>query len=256
MKNLIVIIITLISFSFSAEAGIKKKKHEGKCSNQSLVYNEDSIAKQIAINLGDYNTAIVFTYKELAKDPSNIDKTFELAKLHYRVNQFDISLNICSTVLKVDSLNYGAMELAALNFKGLKNNVSAANIYLTIAERLNNPIYLYQAATTLFEAKKYDDCLNIVNTILSDKNATKLKVQMSVVNSANQIVKEEINLVAAAHNIAGFIDLELKDTKNARVHFLTALAIEPSFILAKNNLKEVLVLETESQNPITEPKKK
>ncbi len=254
MKNLILITLALISFS--VEAGNKKKKCEDKCTKPIIVSNEDSIAKQLAINLGDFNTAIIYTYKELAKDPSNIDKTFELAKLYFRANQFELSINTCGAILQLDSLNKNAMELAALNFRGLKDDVSAANTYLMLAKRFNNPTYLYQAATTLFEAKKYDDCLKTVNAILANKEAANLNVQMSRVNVANQLVKEEINLVAAAHNISGFIALQAKDAKNARGHFSKALAIEPGFVLAENNLKEVLVLETELQKPIPEPKKK
>ena len=139
MKNLILIIIAV--FSFSAEARNKKKKCEAKCTKPSVVFNEDSIAKQLAINLGDFNTAIVYSIKELASDPSSIDKTFELAKLYFRANKFELSLNTCGAVLQLDSLNKNAMELAALNFKGLKNDISAANTYLMLAKRFNNPTY-------------------------------------------------------------------------------------------------------------------
>lgn len=246
MKKLVLFSLVLLSFSFSAEAGNKKKKCEASCTPKA---STDSIAQKIAINLGDYNTAIVFAYQNLADDPTNLDKTFDLARLYYMAQNHQLSLNVCASILNQDSINLKTMELAAMNFKGLKDNKSAAGMYSLMAKRLNNPKYLYQAAVAQFENKDYDACLNTLNAIISSKKTSEISIEMSRYNAAKQLVKEEINIVAAAHNIAGYIALQGKDPKNARVHFTKALTIEPSFVLAENNLKEVLVLETQMQKP-------
>lgn len=254
MKKIAAICITLLSLTFTAEAGNKKKKCEATCVKTEKAINTDSIAQQIAINLGDYNTAITFAYKDLAKNPKSIDKTFRLARLYYLSQKFQLSLNVCGSILSVDSLNGKTMELAALNFKGLKNSESAAGIYKMMAERLNNITYLYQAAVVEFEANKLEDCLKTLNTLSTNPNVKKQSIEMSRKNAARQIVKEQINLLAAAHNITGFIALQNKDLKKAEAYFMEALAIEPGFVLAENNLKEIMVLKNEKLKP--QPEKK
>lgn len=244
MKKIFVISLALLAFGFSVEAASKKKKNKEKPSVNAQI-NTDSIAQQIAISLADYDKAITFGYSILAKDPTNINKTFHLARLHYLAKNFEISLNVCSIIISKDSLNINAMQLAALNFVALKATADAVKLYKAMASKFNNPLYLYQASIIEFESNQLDDCLNTINTLLKIKSIENLKIEMTRKNAINKIVKEEIFLPAAAYNIKGFIALKKNDLANAKANFQKALVLEPSFVLAENNLKEVLVKEQE-----------
>ena len=137
------------------------------------------------------------------------------------------------------------MELAALNLVGLKANNKAVDLYKKMATKFNNPAYLYQAALIQYEAKRLEDCVISINTLLSDSLAQEQKIVMSRKNTLGQTLKEEVNLIAAALNVLGFVSLEKEIFTEAKKYFSNALAIQPNFILEENNLKEVVKKEAE-----------
>jgi Tfp pilus assembly protein PilF len=69
------------------------------------------------------------------------------------------------------------------------------------------------------------------------------------------VIKEEINLIAAALNILGVVSLEKENYTEAKKYFSNALAIQPNFILAENNLKEVVKKEEKAETEKEESKK-
>ncbi len=71
MKILIVLYFILLAPSFSVFA---QKKNKKEVSNIPATLNIDSVAQQIAINFGDYDKAITFGYRLLAKDFNNVNK--------------------------------------------------------------------------------------------------------------------------------------------------------------------------------------
>jgi len=223
-----------------------QKRKKSEIPNSPVTINVDSLAQQIAINIGDYDKAITFGYRILAKDPSNLNKVFHLAQLYNAANSFEISLRLCTIVANGDTINnQSAMELAALNLVGLKANNKAVDLYKKMAAKFNNPAYLYQAALIQYEAKQLEDCVISINTLLSDSLAQEQKIVMSRKNTIGQTLKEEVNLIAAALNVLGFVSLEKEIFTEAKKYFSNALAIQPNFILAENNLKEVVKKEAE-----------
>ncbi len=245
MKILIVLYFILLAPSFSVFA---QKKNKKEVSNIPATLNIDSVAQQIAINFGDYDKAITFGYRLLAKDFNNVNKFFDLAELYYAAKNYEISLNFCTSIANNDSLNsQKAMELAALNLVGLKANDKAVELYKEMASKFNSPIYLYQASIIEFETKKMDDCITTLNTVLNDTLAVNQKVSITRKNAVGKIIKEEVSLIAAALNILGFVSFEKANYIEAKQYFSSSLEIEPNFILAENNLKEVLKKEEENR---------
>lgn len=246
MKKILGFALIAVLFVAPFEGFSKKKKCVAPVTK---TVNVDSIALDNALMIGDYETAIVFSHRILAKDPQNIQNLSSLAKLYFHAQKFELSINTCNQIVLRDSMNMPAMELAALSFKQLKNNEAAMNLYFDMSKRFNNPSFLYQIAVLYFEAKNLDNCLKVLGEIAKDTTATNFTIDMTRKNAAGKFLKEKINLLAAVHNIAGFIALEQKQLPQAKAYFEKALAIEPSFVLAENNLKEVLNLSKEGPSP-------
>jgi tetratricopeptide (TPR) repeat protein len=243
--NFLLFIVPLLVFQSSCQ-----KKLHLEDNSSAGVYSEaniDSIAQQIAIFYGDYDKAITFGYRSVAKDPDNLGKLFVLARMHYFASHFEISVKICADILSKDSLSQNAMELAALSFVGLKSYDNAINLYKSTGVKFSNPVFLYKAAVIEFESEKLDECLNTLNAALQDSSITRRKIGITRVNAANQSIVEEINLLAGTYNLAGYVALTKGMLPQAKDYFTKALAIEPSFVLAENNLKEVLKKEGEEK---------
>jgi tetratricopeptide (TPR) repeat protein len=245
MKKVSLILLVLLVSSLSIKASVRKNKDKEASHVQPQV-NIDSLAQQIALNFGDYDKAITFGYRILAKDPSNLNTVFELAQLYYKASDFNMSLQFCSVILNKDSVNQSATGLAALNLVGLKALDKAVDLYKVMAVKFNNPSFLYQASVIEFEEKKFDPCITTITALLKDSLSMNQKIVIRRQNAIGKVVSEEISLPAAAFNILGFVSLEKNNLADAKAYFGKALAIEPSFILAENNLKEVLKKEKES----------
>jgi len=71
MKKVSLIVLVLLVSGLSIEAAVKKNKNKEAVYVQPQV-NIDSVAQQIALNFGDYDKAITFGYRILAKDPNNL----------------------------------------------------------------------------------------------------------------------------------------------------------------------------------------
>ncbi len=240
MKKASIILSFLILITSVAQAG-KKNKNGKQCCKPKMEQqvNLDSLAQSLALKMGDYQTAIVFSYKALAEDPNNLTELTNLAKLYYKSGQFELAINTCNQILQKDSLSVVGMELAALSFKNLKNFNAASQLYIEMHKRFSNPKYLYDLASIQFENKKYDDCLKTISAIVNAKESKNKSIGMTRQNAMGQFINEEINLVAASLNMAGFVALQQENLKNAEAYFQKALQIQPSFVLAENNLKEV-----------------
>lgn len=218
----------------------KKGKDALKIHKIEPVINTDSIAKGLALNVRDYQTAIVYSYNLLAKNPTDSALQYEIAKLYFLNKQYQLSINSCMSILANDSLNAQALELSAVSYKSLENYEASVQVYYEVTRRLKTPTYLYKAAVIQFETKQFDACLKTLNFIANDSTTSSKTVLMTRQNLNGRVLKEEINLLAASYNIVGFIALENKNFDMAKQYFSKALSIEPTFVLAENNLKEVL----------------
>lgn len=234
MKKINVLSLLMFISTFSVIANNKKTQPVPK------EVNIDSVALQLALNVGDYDKAITFSYRILATNPNDLNNIYSLAQLYYAASNFEMSIKICSILSNLDTLDTKVLELAALNFVSLKDTINAIQLYKVMNEKFKNSSYLYQAAVLLFQIKKTDECIETLQTILNNTLAKDAKIIMSRKNTVDKIIQEEINLFAAAYNMLGFINYENNNYPDAKNYFEKALAIEPNFILADNNLKELL----------------
>lgn len=178
-----------------------------------------------------------------------MSRVFKLAQLYYAAKNYEISFRFSSIVANKDSLKkQSAMELAALNLLGLKANDKAVVLYKAMATEFNNPSYLYEASVLEYQAKKIEDCIATLNTVLKDTTAQKQTIEMTRENTVGKVIKEEINLIAASLNILGVVSLEKENYSEAKKYFSNALAIQPNFILAENNLKDVVKKEEKGKS--------
>ena len=178
MKKVSLIVLVLLVSSLSIEAAFKKNINKEASQVQPQV-SIDSLAQQIALNFGDYDKAITFGYRILAKDPNNLDKVYALAQLYYQAQNFNMSLKFCAIIANKDSVDQNAMQLAALNLVALKAPDKAVDLYKGMAAKFNNTNYLYQASVIEFEAKKFDACITTITALLKDSLSMHQKIVMS-----------------------------------------------------------------------------
>ena len=115
--------------------------------------------------------------------------------------------------------------------------------------RFNEVNYLYEKAIVQFNNKQNKESLSTLSAILSDTTSLTKTIEITNKNENNKVTKQNIPIEAAAYNVAGYILLQEKNYKLAKVQFEASIKISPEFIFANNNLRKVLTLEAEPKTP-------
>lgn len=236
-------VFSLLIVQFSTAQEFKEKEWK---KHLALEGKKDSIAMLLALNNKDYQTAASLSYQMLVDDEKNIGKLYQLARIYYAAEKYELSINTCGQVLNVDSVHLSSLTMAASCFIKLKQIPNALKAYERLYQISKDPNYLYQIALVQFENKQLDECLKVLSVIVSDTSSASRMIELSSVNDAGENVKQSIPLNAAAYNIVGFIYSEKLDYSAARKYYAEALKIAPNFTLAKNNLTNVVLKESQS----------
>lgn len=235
----------------------QKIKEKDRLKFEKLSQEKDSLALDLALNIGDYDAAATLSFKLLVNDDKNIDKLFQLASIYFKAQQFGKTVNTCRQIVSIDSLNEKAFELAAQSYLNLKQNKNAIGVYQLMYSRFNNANYLYQIAVIQFQENEYEESLKTLSAIVNDSTALSVKIPISDKSKEGKITEQSITLTAAAYNVAGFIMLQQKSYEIAQKYFEEALKIAPDFIFANNNLRQAMVLAAEEKaKPTAEEQKK
>lgn len=247
MKKYIQLVVLVALFVVSTEASAKKK------TIVEPVVNTDSIAVQMALKVGDYGSAITITYQQLSKDTGNVELYYDLAKFYFQSKQYFATINTCNEILVRDSMSRRALKLAALSFENLNQPQKAIDVYALMKKRFNDLTYFYDIATILFNSESYENCLKTLEIIINDSTSGDFTVKMTRKNFSGSVIEEDINLKAVAYNMAGVILQKEGRLEMAQKAFQTALEIEPSFVLANNNLGVVLKTMAQPQSAPASP---
>ena len=229
MKNLLLALVFLLLSTTSY--GQKKNKNA-----KPAPVNHDSLVYAMAMYVGDTSAAINALYQMNVKSPNNTDKLYSLAVLYFEKRAFDQAINVCNLILKQNSKHIKGLQLLAICYQQDDNASGAILVYQqldSISPGANNR---YQMATIMYQIKKYQEALNLLENIISDSLLMKETMNMNYQNSDKQNLNQNVSTQAAAYNMAGFILMENGDMDNAKSFFEKALQIQPDFQLAKGNL--------------------
>ncbi|MDI1324725.1 MAG: tetratricopeptide repeat protein [Algoriphagus sp.] len=196
----------------------------------------DQAAYQLAIRYNDFDVAKVKLYDLLLRNPTNIRYAELLASLYFELNQSTSAALVALDIIEGgNGNNTTALEIAAYSLEQVGALDRALPHFESLYLLTGDNFSLYKSAFIQFSLKRFPEALNSVNMLV--KNA-KPDEKIGFPKSATET--QQVDMKAAALNLKGMIYLEQGSKAEAKTAFEEAIAIEPTFELAKENLKKAI----------------
>lgn len=224
IKHLFVILIT----------GMFALQGMSQDSTQSDAYTQEKIIYQLGLKYGDVNVARTALYKMLVMNPQNISLLDSLAYLYYDYQRHTSCILVCMDLLKINPDHLPALEMSAISYENLGLKDKALQNYETIYLKQNNYYTLYKIASLQLDLARYVESMTNVDILLKNQETVEAKITINTAQGPR-----EIALRAAVYNLKGLIESSQEQKEAAKASFNEALAIEPEFTLAKNNLADL-----------------
>jgi len=136
-------------------------------------------------------------------------------------------------ILEVDDRNIGALEIAAYSLEQVGALDRALPHYESLHLLTGDNFSLYKSAFLQYSLKRYEEALNSTNMLI--KNA---KSDEKIGFPKSETENQEVSIKAAAINLKGMIYLDQGSKSEATTAFQEAIELDPTFDLAKENLKK------------------
>lgn len=196
----------------------------------------DQAAYQLAIRYNDFDVAKVKLYDLLLRNPTNIRYAELLASLYFELNQSTSAALVALDIIEGgNGNNTTALEIAAYSLEQVGALDRALPHFESLYLLTGDNFSLYKSGFIQFSLKRFPEALNSVNMLV--KNA-KPDEKIGFPKSATET--QQVDMKAAALNLKGMIYLEQGSKAEAKTAFEEAIAIEPTFELAKENLKKAI----------------
>lgn len=196
----------------------------------------DQAAYQLAIRYNDFDVAKVKLYDLLLRNPTNIRYAELLASLYFELNQSTSAALVALDIIEGgNGNNTTALEIAAYSLEQVGALDRALPHFESLYLLTGDNFSLYKSAFIQFSLKRFSEALNSVNMLV--KNA-KPEEKIGFPKSATET--QQVDMKAAALNLKGMIYLEQGSKAEAKTAFEEALKLEPTFELAKENLKKAI----------------
>ncbi|WPR75615.1 tetratricopeptide repeat protein [Algoriphagus sp. NG3] len=194
----------------------------------------DQAAYQLALRYNDVAAAKNSLYQLIVRNPDDLRYVEMLGSLYYEAGQSMSAALVSMDVLKVNDKSIASLEIAAYSLE----QVGALERSLPYFESLyllsGDNFSLYKSGYIQYSLKKYSEALNSMDMLLKNtKDDDKVGFPKS------QTETQEISMKAAALNLKGMIYLDQDSKTEAKKAFEEAVALEPTFDLAKENLAKV-----------------
>lgn len=175
---------------------------------------------------------IVLEHSEAKKDT--------LAYMYLQANKPVQALNAVG-----NSTSDLALKTKAVGFKKLNNPKKAIENYESLIQKNTNVLDMYELAQLQFSIQRFGEAKETIN--LGFKNSKEEKVRIFV--KGNNYIETPIK--AAFLNILGLIEYNLDKANKAKAVaiFDEALKIDPNFVLAIENKKEILTIKDGATSP-------
>ncbi|MGY6559228.1 MAG: tetratricopeptide repeat protein [Nitritalea sp.] len=234
--------VSLIAFLVLGTFGIAEAQEqqaqqaEGQEISETLRRRNEADQRvyQLALRYNDVSAARVKLLELIERNPNNTRYAELLVSLYFENNQFGAAAVSALDLLERDDRNLVALEVAAYSLEQL----GALDRALPQFERLyllSNDIFtLYRTATLQLQLEKHEEALNSIAMIVRDRKSAEEKIGFNLGDNQSQ----EIVLRAAALNLKGLVYVAQGSKSEALAAFQEALALEPEFRLAQENLKE------------------
>lgn len=196
----------------------------------------DQAAYQLAIRYNDFDVAKVKLYDLLLRNPTNIRYAELLASLYFELNQSTSAALVALDIIEGgNGNNTTALEIAAYSLEQVGAIDRALPHFESLYLLTGDNFSLYKSGFIQYSLKRFPEALNSVNMLV--KNA-KPDEKIGFPKSATET--QQVDMKAAALNLKGMIYLEQGSKAEAKTAFEEAISLEPTFELAKENLKKVI----------------
>ncbi|MGB0895849.1 MAG: tetratricopeptide repeat protein [Flavobacteriaceae bacterium] len=234
MKRIILCVIALVTFTNSQA----QKKKKGSTVETALVNHYQKYYKMMVEN-NDLDGAISGLSHLTVLAPSQARKD-TLAYLYLQANKPMQALKVVG-----ESTSELALKTKAISFKNINNPKKAIENYETLIQKNNNVLDAYELAQLQFSIQRFGEAKSTIDYGL--QNTKDEKVQIFI--QGNNYI--ETPLKAAFLNILGLIEYNLdnSNTQKAIAIFDEALKLDPQFILAIENKKNILGQDKKTEQP-------
>lgn len=201
-----------------------------------------------AIMYGDYIAAANAIYDQWVEDTANaLSYKDTLANLYFIRGQYYQTIALGKEILAKHPDDLRMQELVGASDQNVGNLKEALDFYQRIYAKTHDLFHLYQIASLQYGLARVGECQQTIDQIIADTGSVHQKIQITVAQGQAQNVPYK----AAALNIRGVILKGLNKNDDAKKAFQDALAVDPDFVLAKNNLSAPATPSTGTATPKT-----
>jgi tetratricopeptide (TPR) repeat protein len=232
MKKLVILIAFLLGSAatgFGQTAADSIQKFDPKV--KSALNASDQMAYQAALRYSDLETAKIKLYDLMVRNPEDLRYMEALGSLFFESGKNASAALVAMDLLKINDKNVGALEIASYALEQLGAFDRALPYYESLHLLTGDNFSLYKSAYLQYSIKRYAEALNSLTMLVKVAKADE-KIGFAVSETETQ----QVNMKAAALNLRGLVYLEQGSKSEAKTAFTEALALEPTFTQAKDNL--------------------
>jgi tetratricopeptide (TPR) repeat protein len=232
MKKFVILVSFLLGSAatvFGQTAADSIPKFDPKV--KSALNMVDLMAYEAALRYSDLSIAKQKLYDLMARNPEDLRYMEALGSLYFEAGQNASAALVAMDILKVNDKNVGALEIASYSLEQLGAFDRALPYYESLHLLTGDNFSLYKSAFLQYSVKRYAEALNSLTMLMKVAKADE-KIGFAVSESETQ----QVNMKAAALNLKGLVFLDQNSKVEAKAAFNEALAIEPTFTQAKENL--------------------
>jgi tetratricopeptide (TPR) repeat protein len=191
----------------------------------------DQMAYQAGLRYSDLSIAKIKLYDLMARNPEDLRYMEALGSLYFEAGEYASSALVAMDILKINDKNVGALEIASYALEQLGAFDRALPYYESLHLLTGDNFSLYKSAYLQYSMKRYAEALNSLTMLMKLAKADE-KIGFAVSETETQ----QVDMKAAALNLKGLVFLDQNSKVEAKAAFNEALAIEPTFTQAKENL--------------------
>ena len=204
-----------------------------------------------ALKYNDSRTAITALngYLTLGDDVAYKDT---LGYIYYLAGDYYSSLLLTKEVTDAQPENLNAMERLASCYNQLGDLKACVESYEKLTPKTKNPYHYYQLAVAQYQLKRIAECNQNLQLAIADTSSRRIPVAFTVAEGQVQ----NVPVMAAAYNMLGVIQMDVKNYADARKLMNKAIEVYPDFVGAKQNIAALDNITKGGGKPAGKPKPK
>lgn len=191
----------------------------------------DQMAYQAGLRYSDLSIAKIKLYDLMARNPEDLRYMEALGSLYFEAGEYASSALVAMDILKINDKNVGALEIASYALEQLGAIDRALPYYESLHLLTGDNFSLYKSADLQYSMKRYAEAMNSLTMLMKVAKADE-KIGFPISETETQ----QVSMKAAALNLKGLVFLDQNSKTEAKAAFTEALALEPNFKKAKENI--------------------